>query len=114
MRDSIAFISSTLFSMRFSADFNRLSRMSISRWRDFDLLAAACKPLQDRALGGRDLRLGLVHLDHGASGLVSGAAGFGVLLRRAMGRSRDIGVFLAAVGKFRFSCAQDFLIWLGW
>ena len=95
--------------MRFSADFNRLSRMSISRWRASSLLATRLQAFQDRALRGRDLRLGFLRLTAAPSDLVSGAAGFGASFGAPWVEPVMSGSSRLA-GKFRFSCAQDFLV----
>ena len=76
-RDSIAFNSSTLDSMRFSAAFSRFSRMSISRAR----VSSSCLRDCSRSRIARSDGETVFALSSGCittpSGLVSGTAGFG-------------------------------------
>src|SRR5213079_2307733 len=75
---SVAFISSTRPSMRFSADFKRLSRISISRAR-LQFLAPRLQPFKNGALRRRHRLRVLLGKHHDAIGLRRFGGGSGRL-----------------------------------
>lgn len=87
--------------------------MSISRWRASISWRRACNRSRIARSEAETCGWASSTLTTVPSGLVSGAAGLGASFGAPWVEPVMISGSSRPVGKFRFSCAQDFLAWFG-